>query len=152
MIIFTVSFIRDFYIWWVRGGRLVESQLSQLVSIFRLFSREFCECKQVYKMIKIWRQVFFVTWFDRSVSFPNCNRKWRITNKKCSWQEFKHYLVLGLAFQVFESRSLHGVLIGILRFPYLLCEYYLVVRLMWILHEDWMSAQVFWNANRQICR
>ena len=58
---------------WVRAGKLVKSQLSQLVSIFHPFSRKFCECKQIYKMIKIWRQVFFVTWFDRNVSFPNCN-------------------------------------------------------------------------------
>ena len=43
-------------------------------------------------------QLFFVTWFDKSISFPNCNRNWRIANKKCSWQEFKHYLILGLAY------------------------------------------------------
>ena len=72
---------------------------------------------------------------DRSVSFPNCNRKSRITNKTCSWREFKHCLILRVAlqeltFQVFESRNLHGVLIGILRCLYLLCEYYLIVRLM----------------------
>ena len=55
--------------------------------------------KQVYKMIKVWRQVFFVMWYDRNVLFPNCNQKWIITNKKCSWQKFKHYLVLGLTLQ-----------------------------------------------------
>ena len=36
-----------------RGGKLVKNQFSQLVSIFRPFAREFCECEQVYKMIKI---------------------------------------------------------------------------------------------------
>ena len=86
-----------------------------------------------YEIIKIWRHFFFVTWYDRSASFPNCNEKWRITSKKCSWQEFKHS-ILGLvfyelAFQVFESRILYRVLIGILRCPYLLCEYFLFVRL-----------------------
>ena len=40
------------------------------VSIFRPFSREFRESEQIYQMIKIWRQFFFVRRFDRSVSFP----------------------------------------------------------------------------------
>ena len=44
--------------------------------------------KQVYKMIKIWGQFFFVTWFDRTFHFQ-------------------------ATFQVFESKSLHGVLNGI---------------------------------------
>ena len=35
------------------GRKVVKSQLSQLVSILQPFSREFCECKQVYKVIKI---------------------------------------------------------------------------------------------------
>ena len=37
------------------GGRYGRefSKSSQLVSIFRPFSREFWECEQVYKMIKI---------------------------------------------------------------------------------------------------
>ena len=76
---------------------LSSRQFSQLVSIIRPFSREFCEYEQIYKMIKIWRQFSIFPWYDRSVSFPNCNRKWRITNKKCSWQEFERYLVLVLA-------------------------------------------------------
>ena len=76
---------------------LIWSYLSQLVWVFRPFSREFCECEKVCKMIQIWRRIFFITWFDRSVSFPNCNRKWRMINKKCRWQEFKHYLILDLA-------------------------------------------------------
>ena len=37
---------------YIVGGKLVKSQLSQLVSIFRPFSRKFCECEQVHKMIK----------------------------------------------------------------------------------------------------
>ena len=37
-------------------------------------------------------------------------------NRKCSCQEFEHYLILGLAlselaFQIFESRSVHDILI-----------------------------------------
>ena len=91
-LLYIIYYIYNIYLYiykrWVPGGKLVKSQLSQLVLIFWLLSREFCECEQIYKMIKIWRQFFFVTWFHASVSFPNCNRcnrKWRITNKKCSW-------------------------------------------------------------------
>ena len=61
---------------------------SQLVSIIWLLSREFCEYGQVYKIIKIWRQLSFVTWYERRVSFLNCNCKLRMTYKKCILQEF----------------------------------------------------------------
>ena len=54
--------------------------------------------------------------------------------QKMQLTEFKHS-ILGLAlyelaFQVFESRFLYRVLIEILRCPYLLCEYFLFVRLV----------------------
>ena len=61
---------------------------SQLVSIIWLLSREFCEYGQVYKIIKIWREISFVTWYERRVSFLNCNRKLRMTYRKCILQEF----------------------------------------------------------------
>ena len=64
----------------VRGWKLAKSQLSQLVlkcRSFDLFQWNFGNL----------RQFFFVRRFDRSVSFPNCNRKWRTSKKKCSWQE-----------------------------------------------------------------
>ena len=35
------------------GRKLVKSQLSQLVSVFRRFSREFCKCEEVYKIVEI---------------------------------------------------------------------------------------------------
>ena len=37
---------------------------NQLVSIFRPFAKEFCECKQVYKMVKIWRSNIISAWFN----------------------------------------------------------------------------------------
>ena len=96
--------------------------------IFPLCSREFWEYEQVYKILKTWDQFFFVTWYNIRFLFRNCNWKWRIMNRKCSCQEFEHYLILGLAlselaFQIFESRSVHDILIWISRCPYLLCDY-----------------------------
>ena len=67
-------------VWTMSTGRKVSKK-----SAFP--TREFCECKQVYKMMEIWRQVFSVTWFDRSVLFLNRHQKWRKMNRKCSWQE-----------------------------------------------------------------
>ena len=53
ILLFTRAYLRYIHSLNDEQGREVsKSQLFQLVSIFRPFSREYCECEQVFKMIK----------------------------------------------------------------------------------------------------
>ena len=91
--IYTI-YIYVIYSWTMSTGREV-SRKSAFTTSFDL-STVFKGILWIEQVYKIWCQFFCVTWFDLSVSFPNCNRKWKITTKKCSWQEFKHYLILSI--------------------------------------------------------